>query len=127
MRFVIAADRRLKRFASTCVRAVNEMLKSHLPLRPGQQIEIDGIKVRTFDTRVYNYYYFNWQRIYRNADLTAAETATRWEDARILHFKSDVRLEYYRLYHPRKFPLIRLLHPLVRNFNRLRYSLFKRE
>lgn len=46
--------------------AINAMLQEFFPLKSGQTIERKGVKIRTFDTPHYNYYYFRWPEIYKS-------------------------------------------------------------
>ena len=73
--------------------ALNSILQGHFPLNTGQTITLDGVRIRTFDTRIYNFYYFDkYKPLYyatvKNMDI---------KNAKILHFKND-RRQYYEAY-----------------------------
>ena len=75
--------------------AINDMLQKYFPLKSNQLIEVEGIKIRTFDTMEYNYYYFP-----QNTKSYAAiqdEIKLKWQEARILHFEGKMRNEYSRI------------------------------
>ena len=78
--------------------AINDMLKEYFPLKSGQFIETQGIKIRTFDTMSYSYYYFRWPIIYKRYSITQNDIKVKWQNAKILHFKSRMRSEYFRYF-----------------------------
>lgn len=97
--------------------AVNDMLKKYFPLKSNQIIEREGVKIRTFDTMQYNYYYFKWPQIFKSYSVTENDIKVKWQNAKILHFKSDIRPEYFRIFHPFKFCLIKAISPFLQIFN----------
>ncbi|MBN1405753.1 MAG: hypothetical protein JW946_04470 [Candidatus Omnitrophica bacterium] len=70
--------------------AVNSMLDSYLPALPGKIINFKGIKIRTFDARIYNYYFFDAPK-YAYRDVENMDI----KKAKILHFKSNARQRHY--------------------------------
>ena len=97
--------------------AINSMLKEHFPLKSGQLIEMQGIKIRTFDTMIYNHYYFRWPKIYKRYSITENDIKVKWQNAKILHFKSPMRQEYFRMFHPFKFYFMRAVSKLHKIFS----------
>lgn len=77
--------------------AINDMLKKYFPLKNGQLIETQGIKIRTFDTMQYNYYYFHTPQNTKSYFAIQNDIKLKWQDARILHFKGKMRHEYSRI------------------------------
>jgi len=83
--------------------ALNSMLKAHFPLKSGQTVVHNGIRIRLFGTIEYNYYYF--MDLYRQfeKDLKVKQCA-----AKILHFKGRwSRIEYLKIYHPLKYKFLK--------------------
>lgn len=77
--------------------AINDMLQYHIPLESGRTLEIEGIKIRTFDTMHYNYYYFHSSANSKAYPLIKEDLTVDWQDAKILHFKGKMRQEYARI------------------------------
>jgi len=85
--------------------AINGMLEPMTPLKSNITLELDGIKLRLFDTMQYNYYYFYSPRNCHSYPLIKNDITVPWHKAKILHFKGKMRHEYkgiinhYRLRH----------------------------
>jgi len=75
--------------------ALNSLLKRHFPLRPGQEVDIDGVKIRMFDARIYNYYFFD-----TNNKAYAAIKDLDVNKAKIMHFKGNSRGHYDAFFPP---------------------------
>jgi hypothetical protein len=88
---------------------INDMLKEYFPLKSEQIIERKGVKIRTFDTLHYNYCYFKWLKIYKSWGVTENDIKIKWQEAKILHFKGEIRPEYFRIFYPFKFYFIRVM------------------
>jgi hypothetical protein len=63
--------------------ALNNIFSNFFPIKAGQLIELDGVKIRMFDAKVYNYYFFGESNKIFNK-----------KNAKILHFKNN-RRDYY--------------------------------
>ena len=96
-------------------RAINDMLKEYFPLKSGQFIETQGIKIRTFDTMVYNHYYFRWPIIYKRYSITENDIKVKWQNAKILHFQGRAHSEFY----PFRFYFTKVVNKLLKIFNTL--------
>lgn len=72
---------------------LNRLLEDHFPVIANQIIACRGVRVRTFDTRIYNNYYF----------LKGEQ-----KDAKILHFKKDRRVFFDAYFKPARFQMKRL-------------------
>jgi len=85
--------------------ALNSLLQKHFPLKPNQSIELEGTKIRTFDTRLYNWYYFD-----KAADLLYKDVKnTNEKRAKIIHYKSGrIRRYFDKQYRPFYFYSARL-------------------
>lgn len=78
--------------------AVNDMLKAYAPLKKDQTIDIDGIRIRTFDTMQYNYYYFHSPANSKSYLRIKDDITIKWQDAKILHFRgTKMRDEHARI------------------------------
>ena len=71
--------------------ALNSLLQRYFPLKPNQLIELEGIKIRTFDTRLYNWYYFDKAKYLHYKDVKNANK----KRAKIIHYKSYGGREYF--------------------------------
>ncbi len=77
--------------------AINAMLTEFTPLNGGRIITRDGIRFKTFDTMIYNHYYFYTPENTRSYPVFKDDINIRWQDAKILHFKGKMRKEYPRI------------------------------
>jgi len=74
-------------------KGLNSLLKNFFPLEANKFINLEGVKIRTFDTRTYNCYYFDVSK-----SLLPFSKSEYAKKAKILHFKSDMRFFYYRYF-----------------------------
>jgi hypothetical protein len=103
--------------------AINDMLKEYFPLKSGQIIEREEVKIRIFDTLMYNHYYFKWPKIYKSHCVTENDIKIKWQDAKILHFKGKIRPEYFRIFYPFRFYFLKAMRPFLKILNLSRFFL----
>jgi len=93
--FIGIWERESQKFGGDDQHALNSLLQEHFPLIHDRTITVDNVKIRTFDTRIYNYYYFDRHK-YAYADIKDADI----RKARILHFKNDRKEHYEAMFRP---------------------------